>query len=98
MKQSTDMKETYNYEAAEGFVLCWIPESLRPFDPLAHWNELKARLVAMDEQPQFPPRVFNADKDEYHDILPYQAREILDAWHDAHPQPEPVEPEEAAES
>lgn len=94
------MTTTVNYKAAEGFVLCWIPEGLRPINILADWNDLKAQLAAGDDSPQFPNRVFNAQIDEYCDILPYQAKEILDAWHEAHPEPEPagLEPEQASHS
>lgn len=83
------MTTTVNYKAAEGFVLCWIPEGLRPINILADWNDLKAQLAASDDSPQFPNRVFNAQIDEYCDILPYQAKEILDAWHEEHKEPEP---------
>ena len=90
------MTTTVNYKAAEGFVLCWIPETLRPINILANWNDLKAQLAERDDMPQFPNRVFNAQMDEYCDILPYQAKEILDAWNEAHKEPEP-EPEASEE-
>lgn len=91
------MTTTVNYKAAEGFVLCWIPEGLRPINILADWNDLKAQLAASDDSPQFPNRVFNAQIDEYCDILPYQAKEILDAWHEAHKEPEPSDDPEPAD-
>ena len=91
------MTTSVNYKAADGFVLCWIPEALRPINILAQWNELKAALASMDDQPQFPTRVFDGVADEYIDILPYQAREIDEAWKEEHHQPEPESNEPAQE-
>ena len=86
------MTTSVNYKAADGFVLCWIPEPLRPINILAQWDALKESLSSMADRPQFPTRVFDGVEDEYIDILPDQAREIDAAWQEEHPQMEP-EPE-----
>ena len=83
------MTKTVNYKAADGFVLCWIPEELRPINILAQWNELKDMLADKETLINFPRRVFNGVEDEYVDILPYQADEIEAEWRDRHPEPNP---------
>jgi hypothetical protein len=93
------MKETYNYEASDGMILLGVPQELRELDyaSATDMETIKQAVINGEEKPDLTPRAFNADYKEYAEITLEEGKDVSDAWKEAHPQPEPPQPEPNAE-